>query len=856
MAKVKKGVFFIIDAILASSIIIAVLLLIHSYYINEAPTTTINYFAQDLSRVLSTITVGETNNSYIRELIDSGTIDKLNNTILEQIGEFWAENKTILAQNIFRNVTNNLIPNTFGFGVWVNNDLLYEKNSLSNKKDSLISYRRIISGIAKDKPTESFSSKVIFSGSTTKTILAYAYFGGFVGDGVISQYIVLPDNYTSVNEAYMEFAVSSDFDLEINGINSGTYPNKETNELMADKYNISSIYYTNFIAGLNKIKITFLNASKFIGGGFFKVSVNSTDISYIPYTYDTTNNIVTKKFYLSGVDGVINIYSSFYVPGDLNLIEMSLNYSTNFPLFVNFGNVTVYNGSSTGIVNVVVSNSTISNVFNSDYSSLSRKTVPLRIGHFTTDKVGDFARRTDTFIATDVSTSMDIEDVPDAPGQSRLDVAKTVEKNFVDFVFNKSLQNRLGLVTYHSSVEPGQSLDLTNNNVTLKNKIDGYQTKSVNTCFSCAIKFAQDKIVAQGDPAKKWSIILMSDGTADKCDAIPQSKCTQEAAKNESIQYACDAYQNYNISIYAIGFGAGADNTTLKNISEDCSDGLFFSSNNQSGLQQAFDQIAEDLLSLTFEYQKTVAEGVVSALSEISYIELKYTPDIPPLIFGKIPITVEDPPFGNSITNGIINIPPNVDVIEGLVTSYSSDKWTESVNVNGNEVFDLSDYNKSYIEIGDPFLVNIPATLLQGGSNTIDIRTASGPFPQNESGGSPDDRAIYTILIENAVSYASVSAKAEGCTWWSIKFEDGTNITIQVPVAYNGSKICEYENAIYDRDDAIDNAMYLLLSQLDLDKDGLLDVNIDERSLFVDSFVITEVPSLWGPAILEVRVWQ
>ena len=165
-------------------------------------------------------------------------------------------------------------------------------------------------------------------------------------------------------------------------------------------------------------------------------------------------------------------------------------------------------------------------------------------------------------------------------------------------------------------------------------------------------------------------------------------------------------------------------------------------------------------------------------------------------------------------------------------------------------------YNSSYVEIGDPFLVNIPASLLQEGSNTVDIRIASGPFPQNESGGSPDDRAIYTILIPNAVSYASISGKAEGCAWWNIKFEDGTNITIQVPVAYNGSKICNYENAIYDRDDAIDNSMYLLLSQFDLDGDGLLDININQQSLFVDSFIVTEVPSLWGPAILEIRVWQ
>jgi len=855
VAKIKKGIFFTLDAILATTIVIVVLVLVYSFYIKEFPTTTINYYSQDLSKVLSTLTINEINNPYVQELIDSGIITKLNNTILEQIGEFWAENKISLAQNIARNVTDNLIPDTFGFGIWVNNDLIYEKESLSRNKTSLISYKKLISGIAHGKPTESFSSTLTFSGTSSKTILSYAYFGGFVGDGTISKYLILPDDYDNVNEAYMEFAISSDFDLEINDIPSGSYSNIEVDELRADKYNINPTYYSNFNPGINKIEIIFQGQQKFIGGGFFRVSLNSTNVNYLPFDYDINNNIVTKKDYISGVQGVVNIYSSFYVPGNLDSVEMFLNYSTNYPLFVGFGNVTVYDNNVTGDLEVTIPNSDIYDIFNGTYTSLSKKTIPLRIGHFSADRIGDFGRTTDAFIATDVSTSMDIQDIEDAPGQSRLDVTKTVEKNFVDFVFNKSLDNRLGLVSYHSSVEPGQSQDLTNDNETLKNKIDGYKTKSVNTCFSCAIGFSRDNLLDQGDSSKKWAIIIMSDGTADKCDAIPQSKCTEEVAKNESINYACDAFDNHNISIYAIGFGSGADNTTLKNISEDCTDGLFFHSNNQSQLQEAFNSIAEEILSLTFSLQKSVAVGVSSTLNPTSYIELKYTPDIPPFIFGRTPITLETEAFGNTITNGIINIPSNVNVTEALVTSYSSDKWTESTSIDGNEVFDLSDYNVSYVEIGDPFLVNIPATLFQQGDNLLDIRTASGPFPENESGGSPDDKAIYTILIPSEISHSGVSEKADGCSWF-IKFEDGGDTTIKVPTTYSGSNTCDYENAVYDVNDAINNAMYSLLSQLDFDNDGLLDINIDEEGLSVDSFVIEKVPSLWGPAILEVRVWQ
>ena len=69
--------------------------------------------------------------------------------------------------------------------------------------------------------------------------------------------------------------------------------------------------------------------------------------------------------------------------------------------------------------------------------------------------------------------------------------------------------------------------------------------------------------------------------------------------RRTSIQFACSVYQNYNITFFPIAIGAGADNTTLKNISEDCSDGTFFHSSNLSQLISAFNNIAENALSLT-----------------------------------------------------------------------------------------------------------------------------------------------------------------------------------------------------------------------------------------------------------------
>ncbi len=852
MNKNKGGIYFTVDSIIAVSIILLTLYLVASSYREEQQENPTYQKASDLVKVLSTVRVEELNNSYVQALIANGTIARANNTLLEQMGEFWANGEEVQAQQFISSITEGIVSPQFGVSILLDNEEMYTQDN--EIREVLISSRKIITGIAKEKPTEGYTARVLLNSIQNKRVKSYAYFGGFVGDGIITQHIQLPSSYEGLVDAYMEFSISSDFTLKINGVASGTYANKETDELRADKYNISSAYFSNFQPGLNTIEITFLNQSQFIGGGFFRVTTNST-VDFLPYRYNETTNIATKKEYLAGIDGVINVYSSFFVPGTLQSMQMHINATTNYPLFVSFGNITIYDLNTTGTLNLSINNSIILEKFNGTYDSLSGKTVPLRMGHYSSDKIGDLAGYTDAFIATDVSTSMDAEDVEDAAGDSRLDVAKAVEKNFVDFVLNRSMQNRIGLVSYHSSIEPGQSQDLTNDNVTLKDKIDGYNTKSGNTCFSCAIKYAKDKIVAQGNSSHKWAIILMSDGTADKCDAIPQARCTPEAAKNESIQYACDAFNAWNISIYAIGFGVGADNTTLKNISEDCSDGQYFYSKNKSALQNAFDSIAEEILSLSFSYQKTVAQGVSSVMQPTSYIELAYIPDVSPVAYGKMPITIEEDAFSNNITFGILNVSPNVEVIGAVVTSYSSDKWTQNATLDGTRFFDLGAYNKSYVELGDPFLVNIPVALIHEGVNNITIQTASGPKPSPGFGGSEDDRLIYTILVETSMSFASVSSKAEGCLW-ILKFNDGSNATLAIPYDYAGYATCDFALGDYDANDAVNIAAHLLLSDLDFDSDGILDINLNEQSLYVESAVMENVPSLWGPTIAEVRVWQ
>src|SRR3989338_348531 len=152
----RKGIFFTIDALLASGIVILSIALLFNFYSSKPETTSINYASHDIVGILSTMKVGDINNEYAKSLILSGDIEKVNNTVLEQIGDFWANGEDELSYNFTRNVTEGLVPQGFGFSVLVNGDEIYSRNlPISN---SLVTSRNIISGISKTQPTEGFTS--------------------------------------------------------------------------------------------------------------------------------------------------------------------------------------------------------------------------------------------------------------------------------------------------------------------------------------------------------------------------------------------------------------------------------------------------------------------------------------------------------------------------------------------------------------------------------------------------------------------------------------------------------------------------------------------------------------------------
>ena len=86
-------------------------------------------------------------------------------------------------------------------------------------------------------------------------------------------------------------------------------------------------------------------------------------------------------------------------------------------------------------------------------------------------------------------------------------------------------------------------------------------------------------------------------------------------------------------------------------------------------------------------------------------------------------------------------------------------------------------------------------------------------------------------------------------------FEDGTNATLPIPSTYTGSQNCIFAPG-FTTNDSVSDAIYRLLHNLDFDSDSLLDIKFQSGDLGIGISTLTSVPSLWGPTIAEVRVWQ
>ena len=126
----KRGYFFVLDAVMGLMVLVIGVFLITSSYIDVPQPVQVELLSDDLLNFLSNTKIKDLNNPYAGiggELWKQGEITEVENSLLQQIGEFYATNKPDTAEKFIQNVSKEIIPSQFRYEVWMNGAILYPK---------------------------------------------------------------------------------------------------------------------------------------------------------------------------------------------------------------------------------------------------------------------------------------------------------------------------------------------------------------------------------------------------------------------------------------------------------------------------------------------------------------------------------------------------------------------------------------------------------------------------------------------------------------------------------------------------------------------------------------------------------
>ena len=152
----KRGYFFILDAVLGLSVLIIGVFLITSSYVNVPQTAQVGLLSDDLLNFLSNTKIKDLNNPYAGiggELWSGGYISDPDNSLLQQIGEFYSLNKLDTAEKFIQNVSTGIVPRQFRYEIWVGATLLYPKvpsaehSKSRNSTELLLTSKKLTFGI-------------------------------------------------------------------------------------------------------------------------------------------------------------------------------------------------------------------------------------------------------------------------------------------------------------------------------------------------------------------------------------------------------------------------------------------------------------------------------------------------------------------------------------------------------------------------------------------------------------------------------------------------------------------------------------------------------------------------------------
>lgn len=402
--KKRKGFFFSTDALLALGIFVIALILLLQLRPASAPSFKEPIIADDIIMALSAIRVNETSSPTVKNMISAQEIrpEQLGISIAELLAELWSEDNTIIAEQIIIEVTSTL-SSKYQVAFSVNQDDLFG----FSEEDSLRTVAlgtRIVTGINRSQPTRGYSAHIQFSLPKNRTTSSFAYFGGFSGQGDLEVMLRdLPSDLDSSNiiSLSMEAAISQEVTIFVNNNVCGTFPAEPLSK-RSQYFNLSSCIPA-LLPGYNRVRLSFEELeTAFVGGGFVQVKYTTNEIA-VPTVGQGT-------YHFPDIYGIINVYDSITIPGNLTSLEIYLEYDALIPpnvettYFLNIGNATVYSGTNMTSESVTLTDADFSML---DYSSMSG-TIPIRMGIEGVNYSGYVTvdNPSDTIIITDLSGSM------------------------------------------------------------------------------------------------------------------------------------------------------------------------------------------------------------------------------------------------------------------------------------------------------------------------------------------------------------------------------------------------------------------------------------------------------------------
>lgn len=344
------------------------------------------------------------------------------------------------------------------------------------------------------------------------------------------------------------------------------------------------------------------------------------------------------------------------------------------------------------------------------------------------------------------------------------------------------------------------------------------------------------------------NIVIMSDGEAtNTCAEQGTGSPTQDA-----IQAACDAHTQYGIVVYTVGFGLGADVSTMTQMA-DCAAGEYFSANDSESLEEAFENIAGTIIASS-STQTAIVLGNVSQtiLYSTSRIEAEYDTTTTPAQPNEISLTLQSDTLENC--TDIVTLYPGMRFVDAKATSYSGEYWTDRMLFDSTTIYNLSQYSSLYTSLGDPYQIRIPTGWLSPGNRSVQI-TLGTEAPNSSDICSTNNTLIYSVAINLSTERSEVVERAEGCHW-TVRFEDNTDENMTIPLSYLGSNNCAYTpgNTTYDPEDAYQLGAYKLFQRLDFKNEGKIFVNLRDEDLEIIVTTISGVPYMWGPATVKLEI--